>query len=210
MPKAPPEAPETAPTEPTEPAESEGPVLPAAETTAKKPVDGTFADPEPQDEEGGNATTLRVNRTPAASSGDALFRSPTTRPIASRYADEPVEDRTTRVPTKSNRFVEEEEPIDEAQRAPALSTAMRTSQADARGASGFDRDSQGNETSWIVAIFFVLLLSAGLNMYLFWIAHEARTRYQALLEKYRSAGGKLAYETPFPSLKSTSATSSSE
>ena len=194
LPEATPDAIEAAQVDPAEPAEIEGPVLPSAETTAKKPITGTFADPEPQDEEGGEATPLRVNKSPASDSDDALFRSPTTRPLSSRYADEPVEDRITRAPAKSNRFVEEEESLDEAQRAPTLSNAMRTSQADARGASGFDRDSGSGETSWIVAIFFVLLLSAGLNMYLFWIAHEARVRYQALLEKYRSAGGKLAVE----------------
>jgi hypothetical protein len=48
--------------------------------------------------------------------------------------------------------------------------------------------SSGQDTTWLVAIFFVLLLSAALNLYLFWLAHEARVRYQVLLEKYRESG----------------------
>ncbi len=186
--------PESSPALPSEPADGEGPILPPTETTVQKPPSGTIGerDPAPQDEEGGPRSVSRFDDRPAASADktDALFRSPATRPMKSRLMEEPSDETSTELPARSNRYA-----ADEADERPALSTALRAAKADSRSSGSLLGGKDGPaESSWIVAIFFALLLSAGLNMYLFWLAHEARVRYQSLLEKHRAAGGKLAVD----------------
>ena len=191
---------EATPVEPETPAASEGPELPATETTAQKPVTGTFAerDPAPRDEEGDESAPARsrtAGRPAASTERDDLFSGAGTR--KSQLLDEPAEEVRPRLPTKSSRYAAEPADDDyEAQKPPAISSSLRTAQNTNRTSSSFDRETRDSESEWgpLVAIFFFLLVSMAANMWLGWVAWEARARYQVLLEKYRAAGGKPAME----------------
>jgi len=173
-------------------------------TTTLRPIDDgyTSRDPKPRDEEDLNSTPTRIEPATRAPRDD-LFATPPSRPLSSRQLEEPRETPRPqpsrfREPAPSlpaDRYTSEPEEDYEAAK-PALPSSFRTADNSARLASADDRDSRGSDAAWgpVVAIFFFLLLSMGANMWLAWIAWEARQRYQVLLDKYRSIGGKPAME----------------
>jgi hypothetical protein len=102
---------------------------------------------------------------------------------AERYAGEPVRSKVA----------------DQANEIPALPAFQTAQRATSERPASFDDDvvrEKSSDSVWgpVVTIFFFLLLSMGANMWLGWIAWEARMRYQMLLEKYRAMGGKSAVD----------------
>ena len=183
--------------------ESAGPELPTTETTVNKPAvtgyDGRY--PSPQDEEETQPTETFRNPPPAEETParDRLFTKPNNSPLRPRLFDDPSEtDRPRRPASTARSFSEEEfdQRTQEARKPPANSDVLRTAELPpASRDSGFDRSTREPE-NWgpLLAIFFFLLLSMGANLWLGWIALEARHRYQILLDKYRSVGGKSTVE----------------
>jgi hypothetical protein len=174
-------------------------------TTALRPIDGGSAsrDPQPKDEEASEIAPAR-SEPEERPVRDELFTTTPSRSLTTRQLEEPQEapqpqpSRLRRpasnLPTE--RYTDEPEE-DYAAAKPALPSSFRTADNSARRASDSDeRDSGSGDAAWgpVVAIFFFLLLSMGANMWLAWIAWEARQRYQVLLEKYRAVGGKPAME----------------
>jgi hypothetical protein len=172
-------------------------------TTTLRPIDDGYSsrDPKPRDEEELNTAPTRIE--PAARAPrDELFATPPSRPLSSRQLEEPREipqpsrlrERSTSLP--ADRYVREPDEDYEAAK-PTLPSSFRTADNSTRLDSvSDDRNARGSDAAWgpVVAIFFFLLLSMGANMWLAWIAWEARQRYQVLLDKYRSIGGKPAME----------------
>jgi hypothetical protein len=174
-------------------------------TTTLRPVDRDFSsrDPKPRDEEESDIAPTRTvpEERPVR---DELFATPPSRPLTSRPLADPREAPQPQAPrlrppvtsVPADRYVSEPEEDYEAAK-PALPSSFRTADSSTRlGAASDERGSGSNDAPWgpVVAIFFFLLLSMGANMWLAWIAWEARQRYQVLLDKYRAVGGKPAME----------------
>jgi hypothetical protein len=195
-------------------------------STAKRPVSGTFADPEPIDEEEEyQQRTNPVREEPAPretttpARRDDLFdraastpldtRLPPTQPREAeprgvsplpRYTEPiPQQQRYVPEPAPAERYASEpvrSKAVDQANEIPALPAFQTAQRATSERPASFDDvvKEKDSESIWgpVVTIFFFLLLSMGANMWLGWIAWEARMRYQMLLEKYRAMGGKTA------------------
>jgi hypothetical protein len=163
----------------------------ATQTTAQKPVTtATYSerDPQPNDEERYPGTSGRrdTGRVEPSRSTDRLFEDWRT---SSKLDSPETEDTAPQLDPPRGRTYSNREPR----------MADRTGgQVDVETASfeDPDRGSRNSEANagWLVAIFFGLLVSLCFNMWLFWIAAEARQRYQVLLEKYRSVSGKGAVD----------------
>ena len=166
----------------------------ATQTTAQKPVTtATYSDhdPQPQDEERypGASGRRDTGRVEPSRSPDRLFEDWRT---SSKLPSSEPEDSRPELDLPPRTYSNRESRL--ADRTSGASTSTvdvnRTSFDDS------DRGSRSSEANagWLVAIFFGLLVSLCFNMWLFWIAAEARQRYQVLLEKYRSVSGKGAID----------------
>jgi hypothetical protein len=189
------ESSDSTPIELAEPTNFEGPELPATETTAQKPVAGTFltSDPAPQDEEGEedsySSGSQPAGRTLSSQRDDLLGSS-----SKSRLRSESAENMSPRLSAEDNRYA----PNDyEAQKPRADKSPLHTALNLKKGSDNDSNlETSAGDNAWgpLVGIFFFLLISMAANMWLGWVAWEARTRYQVLLEKYRAAGGKTTLD----------------
>lgn len=177
----------------------------AVETTTLRPLDDNLSSraPEPRDEEELQQVPVRSTRDDRPAR-DELFTTPPSRPLVTPQLQDPrdvpqrqparVQPPISSVPVE--RYTREAEADYEAAK-PTLPPSFRTADSGTRMMpESEDRNTRDSEATWgpVVAIFFFLLLSMGANMWLAWIAWEARQRYDVLLEKYRAIGGKPAME----------------
>ena len=167
----------------------------ATQTTAQKPVTtATYSerDPQPNDEERFPGTSGRrdTGRVEPSRSPDRLFEDWRT---SSKLNSPETEDSAPELDLPPRQQVRSQERMSEriTQR-----PQMNTDNVEPASYEDPDRGSRSSEANagWLVAIFFGLLVSLCFNMWLFWIAAEARQRYQVLLEKYRSVSGKGAID----------------
>ena len=180
----------------------EGPVFPSNETTVNKPTVASYNDrfPTPVDEEAAQPINTNRNTLNAeAPQRDTLFERTNSSPLRTRTLETPAETDVPSLPRSRTRGFADDDYRERTQETLKPSTSgpsLRTADLTSSRESSFDRTSRDTDNNWgpVVAIFFFLLLSLGANFWLGWIALEARQRYQILLEKYRSVGGKTSVE----------------
>jgi hypothetical protein len=185
---------------------SEGPEFPTSLTVNKPPTTFDNRGPRPFDEEGVLPTeddrTSRSTAPPAES--DPLFSnsrngpsSPRSELLDSRAEDRSPELTRPRGPDLSERENARGTTIRDARYEPTtrgLRDADLIERVTQRPGSNYDSTAMPNvsQNQWgpLAFIFLLLMLSLGGNFWLGWIAFEARQRYQLLLDKYRTVGGK--------------------